>query len=300
MAHREALTMGKVLQEGKFYGETKKKCKLPGMVLPETIHPPRFRTSWHSHEDAYLCLVLNGSYTEVCGVKTHACNTFTLAFHPPGEMHYQSFHDAEVRSFNVELGSSSIARIREYSDVLDRAPHLQGGIFAMLAMRLYSEFRHLDGVSPLAIEGLLLELIAAVSRRTAGNFRSKSDTWLRQADDLLRARFSESLSLSEIAQQLGVHPVHLARGFRRCFGFTVGEYVRQLRVDFARRALSEGNAPLRDVALDAGFFDQSHFCRVFRRFIGMTPQEYRSLMSPLSAQHPESGEAHKAGNRTLN
>jgi AraC family transcriptional regulator len=150
----------------------------------------------------------------------------------------------------------------------------------MLAMRLYSEFMHLDGVSPLAIEGLFLELIATVSRRMTGNFRCKSDRWLRQACDLLRARFSESLSLNEIAHQVGVHPVHLARGFRRSFGTTVGEYVRQLRVDHARTALSEGNARLRDVALDAGFFDQSHFCRVFRRFTGMTPQEYRSLMSP--------------------
>ena len=142
-------------------------------------------------------------------------------------------------------------------------------------MRLYSEFRRMDAVSPLAIEGLVFELIAATSRRMVPNFRRKSDTWLRTAKDLLHARFQEVLSLDEVARAVGVHPVHLAREFRRFQGCTVGEYVRQLRIEYACRALSRGEMPLAEIAMSAGFFDQSHFCRVFREFTGMTPLEYR-------------------------
>jgi AraC family transcriptional regulator len=196
-------------------------------------------------------------------------------------MHSETLDDSEVSSFIIEIERSSFERVREYSDILDRPSHFQGGVPAMMAMKLYREFRCMDTVSPLAIEGLFLEMLAAVVRRETANSPRTLRTWLKQAEDLLRAHFGESISLREIAQQVGIHPVHLAREFRRRFGVTVGEYVRSLRIDRARR-LIEIETPLKDVALSAGFFDQSHFCRVFRGFTGMTPSEYRSLRSRSS------------------
>jgi AraC family transcriptional regulator len=69
--------------------------------------------------------------------------------------------------------------------------------------------------------------------------------------------------------------VRLARTFRRQRGESVGDCVRRLRVESARRLLEDGRQPLSEVALAAGFADQSHFTRVFRRLTGMTPGEYR-------------------------
>jgi AraC family transcriptional regulator len=77
---------------------------------------------------------------------------------------------------------------------------------------------------------------------------------------------------------MGVHPVHLAREFRRHFRCTPGEYVRRLRVESAARALSHSDAPLAQIGLAAGFSHQAHFCRVFKRHTGMTPSEFRSAL----------------------
>ena len=75
---------------------------------------------------------------------------------------------------------------------------------------------------------------------------------------------------------VGVHPVHLARSFRRTYNTTFSGYVRELRVEYARVQLVSTGAPLGDIALASGFYDQSHFCRTFKRETGLSPAEYRA------------------------
>ena len=93
-------------------------------------------------------------------------------------------------------------------------------------------------------------------------------------------RFSETLTLEEIAAVAGVHPVHLASVFRRHYGCTVGDAVRRLRIDYACRQLARSEVSLAEIALDAGFASQSHFTRTFRRLTGTTPAQYRKIFSP--------------------
>jgi AraC-like DNA-binding protein len=107
---------------------------------------------------------------------------------------------------------------------------------------------------------------------------------LRQVRELLEARFTESLRLAEIADAVGRHPVYLATSFRRAYGETIGDCVRRLRVERARRELEQSDAPIADVALTAGFANQSHLTRTFRKVTGMTPAAYRRLSG--TAPHP--------------
>jgi AraC family transcriptional regulator len=74
---------------------------------------------------------------------------------------------------------------------------------------------------------------------------------------------------------VGVHPVTLARGFRRAYGCTLGEYVRRQRIENACRQLLDSAASLAEIALANGFADQSHFSNTFHRYTVMTPARYR-------------------------
>jgi AraC family transcriptional regulator len=92
---------------------------------------------------------------------------------------------------------------------------------------------------------------------------------------LIRARFADPPRLDSIAEEVGVHPVHLAREFRRAYGCSIGEWVRHLRVEYACQALSSSTLPLATIAATAGFADQSHFTRVFRLLTSVTPSVFR-------------------------
>jgi AraC family transcriptional regulator len=84
--------------------------------------------------------------------------------------------------------------------------------------------------------------------------------------------------LSGLAQSVGVHPVTLARAFRHAFGCTVGEYVRSLRIERAAHQLAQTELSLAEIALGAGFSDQSHFSNLFRHHTGLSPSKFRRLV----------------------
>jgi AraC family transcriptional regulator len=143
-------------------------------------------------------------------------------------------------------------------------------------MRLYREFQQRDSVTSLMLEGLVLELIATMSRYKTSDAQRRLPRWLRQARDLLHDRFSESLSIDEIATAVSVHPSHLMDGFRQHYGCTPGDYIRRLRVEYATHLLCASDMSASQIAFAAGFSDQSHFCRTFKAFTRMTPTEFKN------------------------
>jgi AraC family transcriptional regulator len=249
---------------------------LPGLRLTETAYASGLKLPRHSHELAKYCFVVAGSYVETVGRHQQRRQTMTLAFHPADTSH-QEAHDAPGQHFLIELDSNWLGRAREYSAVLDQPVDLKGSGSIRLAANLYEEFRRQDNLAPLAMEGLVLELMVETSRRATGCTERRPPRWLEQLGGLLRARFAEHMALRELAATVGVHEVHLARVFRKFHGCTVGDYVRRLRVEYASRQLSTTDDALADIASTAGFSDQSHFSRTFKRHTGMMPTEFRAL-----------------------
>lgn len=263
------------LGDGQYFGSVLRRLQLPTALLIETRHPARAAIPPHAHRNAYFCFVQGGQYVETYGRRSRECGPLTLAFHPPEEVHSERM-TAEVRSFNIEVAPDWLARVRSAAPALQGPVDCQGGAPAWLAMRLYREFRRADAVAALAIEGLLLEIAAELARGAVPP--RGAPAWLRRLEELIRSRYLENLALDDLAAEAGVHPVHLAATFRRCLGCSVGEMVRRLRVEHAARRLAREDVSLAEVALEAGFADQSHFTRTFKRHTGLTPAAYRHAL----------------------
>jgi AraC family transcriptional regulator len=249
--------------------------RVPGFLLSEIIYSPNIIVHSHWHEQANFCIAIQGGCTEVYGSKAREYRPLNSVFLPSGESHSLSIPRKGVRAFSIEVDPSWLERAREYSLILDSSMYAGGGVLSGLLLKLYNEFKRMDEASPLAIEGLAMELFAEVSRNQARVKDRNAPRWLEKAREILHERFSDHLRLETISREVGVHPVHLAREFRRHYCYTVGEYTRKLRVERACLELSSTNAKLLDIALAAGFSDQGHFTRVFKRHTGMTPAEYR-------------------------
>ncbi|HET6860706.1 MAG TPA: AraC family transcriptional regulator [Streptomyces sp.] len=95
----------------------------------------------------------------------------------------------------------------------------------------------------------------------------------RNLRDLLDERLIDGMVLKEAASLLHAHPAHLVRAFSGAFGIAPHQYTTSRRVDLARRLLLDGRPP-HEVATSAGFYDQSHLTRHFKRIVGVTPGRY--------------------------
>ena len=265
------------LPSGHLYGNTVQSRSIGGFSLIETTYAPNLVLPNHSHECAYFSFVLKGTYVEAYGKRTRMCRPSTLLIHPPDELHSDSFHNVGARCFNVQVEPQCLKRVRDHSAILDTSTEFYGGPLAHLTTRLYREFREQGETAPLVIEGLAFEILGEASRRSVQSSELRPPRWLVQAREILHSHYSTSLTLTSIAETVGVHPVHLARTFRKHYRCTVGEYVRQLRIEFACRELSRRNTPLVEIAAAAGFCSQSHFSTLFKRHTGVTPAEYRLI-----------------------
>jgi AraC family transcriptional regulator len=264
------------LPPGKLYGRNLKTRQIAGLRLAEVVYPAGFQTPKHSHDLPQLCLVRKGTFVEVYERKKREVRPTSLITRPAGESHTQRFYDSEVHCLIVEVELGWLERTLEHQVSLDDSAAFHGGLSVWLATRLYNEFQLADHASSLAIEGLTLEILAELSRQQVKTSERKQPKLLRQAGELLHAHFSESLTLDGIAGSIGTHPVHLARMFRRYHHCTIGEYVRRLRIEFACREMSTTDCQLALIASRAGFYDQSHFSRTFKRILGITPGQYRA------------------------
>jgi AraC family transcriptional regulator len=265
-----------------FDGSVLRWARVAGLDLGEVVYPPGKERPVHAHDRACFHYLLEGGYVEQHGRRSNECTTNTLAFQPAGHEHsYRACSSSDSsRSFTIELDDAWTSRLREHGVLLGDPVSQRGEAACWLQSRLYREFCSMDAASPLAIEALVLEMAVETSRHgrrlddaAAGR---KPPPWLAQATDLLHDHLADTPSLTEIARSVGVHPVHLARVFRRHHRCTVGEYVRGLRVGFACRELAHSSASLSEIALAAGFPDQSHFSRVFKRVTGLTPGAFRA------------------------
>jgi AraC-like DNA-binding protein len=112
---------------------------------------------------------------------------------------------------------------------------------------------------------------------------------VQRAMEILEARRAVNVTLRELAAECGGYsPTYLLRRFTACTGLTPKQYALRLRVERARTLLSDGMSAAQ-VALEVGFYDQSHFHRFFRRFLGATPGHYAKGVLEVEAVPQEAG-----------
>lgn len=156
-----------------------------------------------------------------------------------------------------------------------RTPHGRDAGFALLR-----ELTHADDVSELAVDAALLDVLTALARdRPDAGASDASAPWLSRVGERLADEYVDPPSAAELARDAGVSPSHLSRAFRAAYGVSIPVFVRRLRVRRAASLLVRTDRPVADVALAAGFYDQSHLTRSFGRAMGVTPAAYRRLAS---------------------
>jgi len=258
-----------------FHGDDRAQWAVAGIEVCQSVYEPGKALPRHDHEHAFWCLTLGGGYSEHIGRRRREAGRGHLAWHPPGEHHHLKFGDRDTTAINIELSAEWFDSIAD-SGLKIGEPRDLGAAGARLVQELVAELNNDDADVRLGVETLIAELLAETAHFGETPAFQDAPEWLLASRDYLHAHHTETLRLADIAEAVDIHPVHLARSYRRLTGRPVGEYLRMLRTNAARELLRKTNRALADIATDCGFSDQPHFCRVFRHFTGVTPARYRS------------------------
>lgn len=266
-------------------GETLRLRNIGPFTLRENVYASGTVLPKHSHAHAYITFVIEGAFRERYAGRSIVCRTGMIRYLPAGEQHENEIQ-SRTRCLHVSSDPSSFEQLRQQPAVPQRPAEMSGLTTTWLANRLYAEFSRHDTASGMAIEGLVLEILAEIARADASDTSRLAPSWLKQATEIVESRFLERLSLTEIASEVGVHYVHLSRQFHKYNRCTVGELIRRRRVQYASHLLAHSRTPLAEIALVCGFSDQSHLSFLFKRYMGLSPSKFRSLAGLDAASGP--------------
>lgn len=266
--------MKQLLSFNKFYGEVCYQVRTSTFVIGEVESDVNREVPFHIHENAHFLFVIKGEYEATLQDKKQLCSSSTALYYPPGTAHRDQFHNVGERrfmsiSFPYEVNKELLKSIK----LTDYSKRLNDPEVSLAGKRIRKELRSLDNLSLLVLEGIVSELLAYAARNLDES--KHAPIWLKTARELLNDRCGEEIKIADIAGEVGVHQLHLARTFRRHFGCSPGEYLRSRRIELASDLLLKSKKTLVEIALTSGFTDQSNFTRSFRQNTGMTPAEFR-------------------------
>jgi len=263
-----------VLALGQYFGRVPQRWTADSIALSPVIHD-RSRVNYaHTHEAAFVTVMLDGEYRETAALRSFRFDRFTALYHPPAIEHQDFIGAPGVRlllfEFRPDLLDGVDYKRPEFRSLRD----LSGSRAAWDLLMLY---RTAADSEPLDFESRALQLIgkiAPLARSMPSDLPSA-----QRAREYLHANFRGRITMADLARVASVHPVYLGQMFHRHFGETVSDCVKRLRVRAAAEQLTRSDLPLAEIALEHGFCDQSHFHRVFRRFAGVTPAVFRRSFS---------------------
>jgi len=259
------------------HGLVRKVRNLGDLVLRETYYRPGFRTTPHCHEPARINILIHGELEERVEQTAFTYSPFSSVLKPGGARHSDRYGGGESSCLMVDFLPSFHSHIPKWTLQEARFANNMGS--RILARRIWHEFHSWDTVSPLIVEGLVLELLGMQIRDSSDS--SHVPAWLARCREMLDVSIQSPPSISQLSATLGVDRSHLSVRFSHHFGLPPGAYVRQRRVERAAELLSTTSLSLAEIAADLGFCDQSHFTRLFESYFHCTPGAFRKS-SPTS------------------
>ncbi|WP_184542457.1 helix-turn-helix transcriptional regulator [Mucilaginibacter sp. FT3.2] len=265
------------LQKGKYFGIQNKAIHLDNIVITDTEYT-HDRVDWHTHQNPYFTFLLTGNMRETNKKESYECNAGTLLFHNWQDAHCNIKHPGHTRGFHIELEKDFFDQYQLPLSQMEGSLKLDSPVFKLLFRRMYMETKYAGDIELLAIRESLFKVFGLL---TNDNYRETATqpAWVKKIKEALNDADATTLSWDALAAIAQVHPVHLSRGFPKYFNTTVGDYLKKLRIEQAAGFLSKADVSLTHIGYECGFADQSHFIRSFKQATGVTPLQYRKIIT---------------------
>ena len=249
--------------------------RVAGVPVVDAVYPSGHTYPFHCDGQPRISVVLGGALLEEAEGEEVTASAASVVVKPADVRHRNTFGPHGARLLSVVAPTPLLHGYDGRG--LDRWRWHHAGAVGQAAVRFVRAVRY----SPEDAEDDLWGLLGALDSDTPGRRPSSVPSWLHHARERLddeAASDRPTPSVAALAADASVHPVALARAFRRAFACSPTAYRRRLRVRKATGLLSSTELPAAEVALAAGFADQSHMCRDVRAELGTTPGRLRRAL----------------------
>lgn len=272
--------------------------------LPSTLAPPIRRIapgrflitearygpgSWlapHQHARTSFVFVRDGDWTEKVNRRDADLHRGMLFIRRAEVPHANIFGPDGARCLFLECTGGEEDLPPFFGTGMHDVAALRHPDLARIGFRLATETWADDRATALVLEGLALELIGGAARVIDPRLRGLP--WVHRAHERLRAECLAPPSIQDLADEAGVTATVFARGFKRQYRMSPASVVHMARLELALDLMRNSELPLAEIARRSGFADQSHFGRVFRRFLGRTPASHRREMPAAAVERIQS------------
>lgn len=245
-------------------------------IVSEVRFPAGSVVPVHTHARTIFGVMLDGAFESAIAGRRLGCRVDTAWIEPRGEPHANYIGRSGAWVLAIQPNHDRDDLVATLAPMLEDVRLIETAGLRADARRLSRELGSADPFSALTIDSLVVLMLSSAARLSIGEpFHGGPPRWLLRVREALRAQFVQPPRLDELGRIAGVSVSHLTHSFRRYFRTTPGDYVRQVRVEWAAEALATTDRPLSEIALAAGYCDQSHFTRDLRRAFGVAPGEYR-------------------------
>jgi AraC family transcriptional regulator len=234
------------------------------------------RVGSHIHANPYLALHVLGSYRDHGDDGEVTINGPAALFFPAGSAHEMAVGETGLATVIIEFDSDALHRTVTATTGLGRSRSWVGGEVGRNASRLAHAW--LSGASERRRFGLTIAFLDAALTSVPHRYAPQ---WLNHLEALIDTEH-RAPNVERWAMQVGVTRPWLARAYRYWRGEGLGETICRRRVEEAAVLLERTELQLAEIAAQAGFCDQSHMNRAFRKFFGRTPAATRAARLGLS------------------
>ncbi len=228
----------------------------------------------HADQRSRISIVIAGQLLERVNQNEQFAAAGSLVIKPGHVVHQNKVGPNGARTLSIELPEWLMAE--RSAAIVGQWRWFHGGPLSQHAIRLWLAAK--KPVDQAELAARLIDVVAAASELGQPN-RSSPPAWLNQVRMQLQGSAIQPTCLRQLAGGAGVHPVYLARMFRRFFRCSVIDYANALRLSAATQLLSQNKRTLAEIAAECGYADQSHLSRACRRSFGQTPRRCLELFA---------------------
>ena len=255
-------------QSNIYHGNVNKAVETESFKISITKHHPKSDIPLHAHSKSYMCLSVLGDYHEKSYAEDTVCQGEVI-YRNAGHEHANSFYAKEGVCLNIEFSNEVELMIQNDFKLPRKSSKLKSSIDFYKVLFGFKNSVSNDLLNIYCYESMMSFFLAS---------KSGDIHWIKKVKDRINDSPLDNISLSRLSHEFGLHPNYITRKFKELTGLKLSDYLVETRLRYCLENMIGTEQSLTKIALQNGFYDQSHFNRNFKKQLKTTPFLFRKIV----------------------